>query len=287
MNNLKITFLLVALTLLFIGIGYSFGGQRGMMIAFALAIVMNFFSYWFSDKIVLSLYRAKPATEQSHSQLIRIVRNATQKGSLPMPKVYVIPTQAPNAFATGRNKNHAAVAVTEGILRLLNNDELEGVIGHELAHVKNRDILIGSVVATIAGAIGILASMARWAAIFGGVGRSSDNEGGNPFALLAMAIVAPLVALVIQLAISRTREYKADRTGASITGKPLALASALEKLHKAPVQLNLDRRPSTAHLFIANPLSGKGMSSLFSTHPPVKERIKRLQDMAMYGLPVR
>lgn len=283
MNNFKVIFLLLLLTLLFVAIGYYLGGQRGMLFAFGLAVVMNFFSYWFSDKIVLSLYRARPATEQTDARLLRIVRYAAQKGFLPMPRVYVIPTRAPNAFATGRNKEHAAVAVTEGILELLSNDELEGVIGHELAHVKNRDILIGTIVATIAGAIGILAAMARWAAIFGGVGRSDDRDGGGPFALLIMAIVAPLAAMLIQLAISRAREYKADKVGSQITGQPLALASALDKLHRAPVQLRLDQRPATAHLFIASPLSGKGLSGLFSTHPPVKERIRRLQVLA--GMP--
>lgn len=280
MNNVKVTFLLLLLTLIFVGIGYLFGGQRGMVFAFGLAVVMNFFSYWFSDKIVLRLYRARPATEQTDAKLIGIVRNAAQMGSLPMPRVYVIPTEAPNAFATGRNKEHAAVAVTEGIVRILSNDELAGVIGHELAHIKNRDILIGSIVATVAGAIGILASMARWGAILGGFGRSGDDDGGGPFALLIMAIVAPLVAIVIQMAISRTREYKADKIGSKITGQPLALAAALEKLHRAPVRLNLDKRPATAHLFIANPLSGKGIANLFSTHPPVEERIKRLQALA-------
>jgi heat shock protein HtpX len=283
MNNVKVTFLLLLLTLLFVAIGYLFGGQRGMVFAFGLAVVMNFFSYWFSDKIVLKLYRARPATEQTDAKLLGVVRHAAQKGFLPMPKVYVIPTEAPNAFATGRNKDHAAVAVTEGIIRILSTDELEGVIGHELAHIKNRDILIGSIVATVAGAIGILASMARWAAILGGYGRSGDDDGGGPFALLIMAIVAPLVAIVIQMAISRTREYKADKIGSQITGQPLALASALEKLHRAPVRLNLDKRPATAHLFIANPLSGKGITNLFSTHPPVKERVKRLRALA--GMP--
>ncbi len=286
MNNLKVTFLLVALTILFIGIGYGFGGQRGMIIAFVLALVMNFGSYWFSDKIVLKLYRARPATERDDGRVLRIVRYAAQKGFLPEPKVYVIPTQAPNAFATGRNKNHAAVAVTEGLIKILRDDELEGVIGHELAHIRNKDILIGSIVATIAGAIGILATMARWGAIFGGYGRSNERGGGNIFTLLAMAIVAPLAAMVIQMAISRMREYKADRIGAGITGKPLALASALDKLHRAPVRLNLDQRPATAHLFIANPLSGKGLTNLFSTHPPVKERIKRLQELAASGMPI-
>ncbi|MCP4566717.1 MAG: zinc metalloprotease HtpX [FCB group bacterium] len=284
MNNLKVTFLLVLLTLLFVAIGYTFGGRQGMIIAFGLAVVMNFFSYWFSDKIVLKMYRARPADENKDRKLLAIVNQAAQAGFLPLPKVYVIPTRAPNAFATGRNKDHAAVAVTEGILDILSADELEGVIGHELAHVKNRDILIGSVVATVAGAIGIMASMARWAAIFGGYGRSSDRDGGGPFGLLIMAIVAPLAAMIIQMAISRTREYKADRIGAAITGQPLALASALEKLHKTPIRMKLDDRPATAHLFIAHPLSGKGIARLLSTHPPGEERARRLEELAATGL---
>lgn len=286
MNGLKVGFLLIALTTLFVLIGYFLGGTQGMIIAFGLAVVMNFVSYWFSDKIVLSMYRARPAAELTDAKLMRVVRMAAQRGGLPMPRVYVIPTEAPNAFATGRNEDHAAVAVTEGILGLLSTDELEGVIGHELAHVKNHDILIGSVAATIAGAIGILASMARWGAIFGGFGGRDDRSDGNPIALLVVAIVAPLAAMVIQMAISRSREYKADRVGSAISGKPLALASALEKLHRAPVRLNLDRRPATAHLFIVNPLSGKGLANLFSTHPPYQERIKRLQELAMSGVPL-
>ena len=255
-----------------------------MIMAFGLAVVMNFVSYWFSDKIVLKMYRARPADESGDRRLLSIVRNAAQSGFLPVPRVYVLPSRAPNAFATGRNKEHAAVAVTEGILEILSDDELAGVIGHELAHVKNRDILIGSIVATIAGAIGILATMARFAAIFGGYGRSSDRGGGGPLGLIIMAIVAPLAAMIIQMAISRAREYKADRVGASITGNPLALASALEKLHKAPVRLRLDDKPATAHVFIANPLSGKGLTKLFSTHPPVEERVKRLEALAATGM---
>ena len=258
-----------------------------MIIAFGLAIVMNFFSYWFSDKIVLKLYRAQPADESSHRRLIAVVRNVAQRAQLPIPRVYIIPTKAPNAFATGRNKNHAAVAVTEGLMQILNEDELEGVIGHELGHVRNHDILIGSIAATVAGAISILATMARWAAIFGGYGGRGNDRGGNPISLLIVAIVAPLAALIIQMAISRTREYKADRASAEVTHNPLALASALEKLHKAPVQLKLDKRPATAHLFISNPLSGKGLVNLFSTHPPMEERVKRLREMARSGLPVR
>jgi len=278
MNNLKVTLLLVLLTLLFVAIGYMFGGRAGMIFAFVLAIGMNFISYWFSDKIVLKMYRARPADENGDRRLVRIVRVASQQARLPMPKVYVIPTEAPNAFATGRSPQKAAVAATEGLMRMLNDDELEGVIGHELAHVKNRDTLISTVVATIAGAIGILAAMARWGAILGGFGRDDDN--GGIVGLLVMAIVAPIAAMMIQMAISRTREYKADKIGSEITHKPLPLASALKKLHTAPVRLNLDRRPATAHLFIVNTLSGKGFTNLFSTHPPVEERVKRLEVLA-------
>ncbi len=281
MNNLKITFLLVLMTMILVGIGSLFGGQQGMVIAFGLAVVMNFVSYWYSDKIVLRLYRARPADEKKDRKLLAIVNVAAQQAFLPVPKVYVMPSPAPNAFATGRNKNHAAVAVTQGLMDLLSSDELEAVIGHELAHIKNRDILISTIVATIAGTIGILATMARWGALLGGFGGGSNNRsGGSPIALLVMAIVAPLAAMVIQMAISRTREFKADRVGSEITGQPLALASALEKLHTAPVRMKLDDRPATAHMFIANPLSGKGLSKMFSTHPPVKERIKKLQEMA-------
>ncbi len=279
-NNLKVTFLLVLLTVLFVGLGYMFGGRQGMIFAFVLAVGMNFVSYWFSDKIVLKMYRAQPATDQSNPRLVKIVRMASQKAQLPMPRVYVIPTQAPNAFATGRNKDHAAVAATEGILSILNDDELEGVIGHELAHVRNRDTLISTVVATIAGAIGILAMMARWGAILGGFGGRGRDDNGGIIGLLVMAIVAPLAAMIIQMAISRSREFKADKVGGEITHKPLALASALKKLHAAPVRLNLDKRPATAHLFIVNTLSGKGLTNLFSTHPPMEERVRRLEQQA-------
>lgn len=277
-NNLKVTLLLVLLTVIFVGLGYMFGGRQGMIFAFILAVGMNFVSYWFSDKIVLKMYRAQPATDQSNPRLVKIVRMASQKAMLPMPRVYVIPTEAPNAFATGRNKDHAAVAATQGILNLLNDDELEGVIGHELAHVRNRDTLISTVVATIAGAIGILAMMARWGAILGGFGgRGGRDDNGGLIGLLVMAIIAPLAATMIQLAISRSREFRADKVGGEITHKPLALASALKKLHTAPVRLNLDKHPATAHLFIMNTLSGKGLTNLFSTHPPMEERVRRLE----------
>ncbi len=277
MNGLKTMFLLTALTVLFLFIGLALGGQRGMMVAFAFAVVMNFFSYWFSDKIVLKMYRAREISEADNPRLYRIVRSQTQMAELPMPRVYIIPSGSPNAFATGRNPRHAAVALTEGILSLLSDDELEGVIGHELAHVKNRDILTQTIAATVAGAISMLAFMARWTAIFGG-GR--DSRGGGGIGLLVMAIVAPIAAMFIQMAISRSREYAADAEGARICGRPLSLANALRKLHRGLKRRPLAANPSTAHMFIVSPLSGRGMAKLFSTHPPVEERIDRLEKMA-------
>jgi len=273
---------MLILMAIFVWVGYLVGGQNGMVIAFVLAVGMNFFSYWFSDKMVLARYRAREITESDHPRLYRIVRRVSTMAMVPMPRVFIVPTKAPNAFATGRNADHAAVAVTEGILELLNDDELEGVIGHEFAHVKNKDMLLGTIVATFAGAIGMLAMMARWGAIFGGFSRDSNRGGGLGF--LVAAIVAPLVAIIIQMAISRQREFKADAIGASITGKYQGLASALQKLHRAPVRLRLDNKPATAHLMIANPLSGKGLSSLFSTHPPVEERVKRLNKLAQESI---
>jgi len=283
MNNLKVFMLMTILMVLFMGVGYLVGGQTGMVFAFLLASGMNFFSYWFSDKMVLKMYKAREISEKDHPRLFRIVHGVATKAMMPMPKVYIVPRREPNAFATGRNAEHSAVAVTEGLLEILSDDELEGVIGHEFAHVQNNDMLVGTVAASLAGAIGILASVARWGAIFGGYGRGDDRQGGI-FGLIVAAIVAPIVALLIQTAISRQREYKADAEGGRITGRYIALASALEKLHSSPMRMNLDAKPATAHMMIANPLSGKGFTSLFSTHPPVKERIERLHKLSQTAI---
>lgn len=279
MNAFKITVMMLALVMVFMGVGYFAGGQRGMVLAFVLACAMNFFAYWYSDKMVLKMYKAREITELDHPRLYRVVKRVTTQAMIPMPKVCIVPSKAPNAFATGRNAEHAAVAVTEGMLGILSEDELEGVIGHEIAHIMNNDMLIGTIAATFAGAIGIIASIARWGAIFGGYGRGDNNRGGG-IGLLIAAIVAPLVAVVLQTAISRQREYKADYRGGKITRKPQSLASALEKLHRSPVKMNMDQRPATANLMIINPLSGRGLTSLFSTHPPVEKRIERLNKLA-------
>lgn len=283
MNGVKVALLMVGLMAIFLWIGYRVGGQNGMLMAFVLACAMNFIGYWFSDKIVLSMYRARQIQEPDHPRLYRLVKEvATINALMPMPKVYLVPSKAPNAFATGRNEYHAAVAVTEGLLEILSDDELKGVIGHEIAHIRNKDILIGTIAATLAGAIGIAAYIARWGAIFGGYGRSDSRGGG--IELLIAAIVAPIAAGIIQMAISRQREYQADAESGRITGKYRELASALEKLHKAPIRLNLDRRPATAHLMIAKPLSGRGIASLFSTHPPVQKRVERLHKLAQESM---
>jgi heat shock protein HtpX len=277
-NTFKTAFLLTALTLLLMMIGRAFGGQNGMMIALAVAVVMNFVSYFFSDKIALSMYRAKPVTREELPRAYATVERLTQKIGIPMPKIYVIPTESPNAFATGRNPQHASVAVTHGILGLLNDEELEGVLAHELGHVNNRDILISSVAATIAGAITMLASMGRWAMIFGGMegGDRDRRGGGGGLAALLMLIVAPIAASLIQLAVSRSREYQADATGAHFTGNPYALASALQKLDAYSRRVPMAATPSTAHLFIIQPLLGMNFGNLFSTHPPIAKRIERL-----------
>ncbi len=278
MNTLKTTILLGALTGLLMLIGGYFGGRGGVAIAFIFAIVMNFGAYWFSDKIILRMYSAQEVTETQAPELYTMVRGLAMRASLPMPKVYIIPEETPNAFATGRDEHHAVVAVTEGILRILNADELEGVLAHELTHIKNRDMLIGSIAATLAGAIMMMANMAQWAAIFGGVSRD-DDEGGGIIGLILMAILAPLAASLIQMAISRSREYLADEGGARISGKPYGLAGALEKLGRASQAIPMDANPSTAHMFIVNPLSGRALMNLFSTHPPIEERISRLRGM--------
>ena len=281
MNTLKTFMLLTIMTLFLVWIGGFLGGRTGMTFAIIFAAGMNFFAYWFSDKVILKMYKAHEVTEAEAPELYSIVRRLTQKASMPMPKVYIINADQPNAFATGRNPKHAAVAVTNSIMRLLSREELEGVIGHELAHIKHRDILVSSVAATIAGAISYLAQMAQWAFIFGGFGRGSDERGGNPFVALIMMIVAPIAAMIVQMAISRSREFAADTGGAKITGNPRYLASALRKLHMASERIPMNATPATSHLFIVNPLSGKKVAKLFSTHPPVEERIARLEAMSL------
>jgi heat shock protein HtpX len=276
MNGLKTAFLLTLLTLLAIGIGDYFGGQSGMVIAFVLAAVMNFVSYFFSDKIALAVYRARPVTREQAPRVYQVVERLTGKIGLPMPKIYVIPADSPNAFATGRNPSHAAVAVTEGILRLLDDEELEGVLAHELGHVRNRDILTSSIAATLAGAITILARMFAWGAMFGGYGGDDRDRRGGGLGALLLIILAPLAAMLIQLWVSRTREYEADASGAHFTGNPYALARALQKLDAYSKRIPLVASPSTAHLFIIQPMLGMDFAGLFSTHPPIAKRIERL-----------
>jgi heat shock protein HtpX len=278
---LRTTLLLGALTGIIMAIGHLLGGSQGLTIAFIFAVIMNFGSYWFSDKIVLAAYRARQVSEAEAPMLYRIVHNLALGARMPMPRLYIIPTDAANAFATGRNPQHAAVAVTEGILRLMNERELTGVLSHELSHVTNRDILISSIAATLAGVIMMIANMARWAAIFGGFSRNDEREGGGGIiGLIAMSILAPFAAMIIQMAISRTREYAADASGARLSGDPLALASALKKLELASERTPLDASPQTSHLFIVNPFSGRSLMQLFSTHPPLEDRIARLEAMA-------
>jgi heat shock protein HtpX len=276
-NTLKTVLLLGLLTGLILWVGQVLGGSQGMMIALVFATFTNFASYWFSDKIVLAMYRARPVGMNEAPELYRIVHNLATRAGLPMPKLYMIPTDAANAFATGRSPQHAAVAVTEGILRLMSWEELEGVLAHELSHVKNRDILISSIAATLAGVIMMVANMVRWAAFFGGTSRDERDGGGGLLGFLAMVIVAPIAAMLIQMAISRSREYQADASGAQLLHSGESLAKALEKLEYAAQRIPLDASPQTAHLFIVNPLSGRSLMSWFSTHPPLEERIKRLR----------
>jgi heat shock protein HtpX len=278
MNTLKTTFLMALLTVILVTAGGALGGQGGMVTAFIFALAMNGFSYWYSDKIVLRMYGAKEINPDETPKLSRIIHDLALRAQMPMPKLYVIPQKTPNAFATGRDEKHAAVAVTEGILEILNESELRGVLAHELSHIKNRDILIGTIAATMAGAISMLAYVAQWGLIFGG--RGGDNrEGGNPIAALAMIILAPLAAMLVQMAISRSREFGADATGAAISGDPLALAAALRKLQRGVERVPMEANPATAHMFIVNPLTGGGLMKLFSTHPPLEERIERLEQM--------
>jgi heat shock protein HtpX len=283
MNQFKTFILMLVLTGIFILVGTAIGGRNGAIYAFIFAALMNFFAYWFSDKIVLRMYGAKEVTQGEAPELYQIVGELVNKASLPMPKVYVMENDTPNAFATGRNPEHAAVAVTSGILRILSKEELMGVIGHELSHIQHRDILISTIAATIAGAISMLASMARWGAIFGG-GRSDDDEGGggNILFVLLFTMVASIAAMLVQMAISRSREYLADEGGARLA-HPLSLAKALGKLEVAAKKIPMEANPSTAHMFIVNPLRGRGVLSLFSTHPPIEERITKLEEMARTG----
>jgi heat shock protein HtpX len=280
-NEFKTGLLLAVLTIMLVLLGGAIGGQQGMMVAFFIALAMNFVSYWFSDKIVLAAYGAQPIDEASAPRLYAIVHRLATRAGVPMPRVYLIPSETPNAFATGRNPEHAVVAVTEGIMRILDEDELEGVLAHELSHVKNRDVLISTIAATLAGAITYLAHMAQWAAIFGG--RRDDDEGGsNPIAMIFLAILAPIAAMLVQMAVSRSREFHADATGARVAGQPWGLMKALEKLQMANQAVPMHQAtPATAHLFIVNPLSGQMLMKLFSTHPPLEERIARLRAMRM------
>jgi heat shock protein HtpX len=280
MNGFKTVILMTLMMVLFLLVGNLLGGEQGMIMAFLFSLILNFGAYWFSDKIVLTMYRAQQVTRASAPQLFDIVEKLANKAELPMPKVYIMDNPTPNAFATGRNPNNGAVAVTTGIMNMLNREELEGVIAHELAHIKNRDILVSTIAATLVGTITFIARMAGYAAMFGGSSRD-DNRGGNVFYELALLIIAPIAAVLIQLAISRSREYMADEGGAQISGKPLGLANALNKLSKANEMLPMAHAgASSAHMFIVNPLSGRSLMKLFSTHPPLEERIERLKEIA-------
>ncbi len=281
-NSLKTVFLLVILTVFFVFIGGLIGGRNGAIIAFGFALVMNFFTYWFSSSIVLRMYKAQPVTETEAPQLYGMVRKLATAAGLPMPKVCIIPNPTPNAFATGRNPAHGVVAVTTGIMHMLTPEELEGVIAHELSHIKGRDILIGTIAATVAGAVMMLADFARFGAIFGG-GRDSEEGGGagNVVVMLIIAILAPIAAMIVQMAVSRTREYEADAGAARLTKQPMALAGALQKISYGVEHMPMDAKPATAHMFIMNPLSGKKVMNLFSTHPAVEDRIQKLKEMDM------
>ena len=275
-NQFKTALLLGVMTAIIVGLGHVLGGKQGMVIAFFLAAGMNFFSYWYSDRIVLKMYRAREVSPGENPELHEIISRISERAGIPVPRTYIIPGDSPNAFATGRNRDNAVVAVTEGLLKLMSREELEGVLAHEVAHIKNKDILIGSIAATMAGAVMIIASMARWTAIFGG--GSDDDEGGLGFmGLIAMSIIAPIAAMLVQMAISRSREYMADNSGAQFAGNPSGLAKALEKLGAYGKHIPMKASPSTAHMFIVNPLTARGVANLFSTHPPLEDRIRRLR----------
>jgi heat shock protein HtpX len=279
MNTVKTAVLMVGLTLLLVFVGGALWGRGGMMMFFVIAMVMNLVNYWFSDKIVLRMYGAREVTEADAPTLYSVTRDLANRGQMPMPRVYVIPSDGLNAFATGRNPKHAAVAATEGIIRALSHEELKGVMAHELSHVQNRDILIGTIAAALAGAISMIANIASWGMIFGGFGGRRDEDRGGGIAAIAMIILAPIAALLIQMSISRSREYQADASGARLSGNPQGLASALKKLQMASQRVPMAASPATAHMFIVNPLRGGGITSLFSTHPPMEERIARLEAM--------
>jgi len=283
LNSFKTGLLLIILTAFFVFIGGLVGGKQGAIIAFGFALVMNFFSYWFSSSIVLRMYNAKPVTEAEAPQLYNMVRKLATIAGLPMPKVCIIPSQTPNAFATGRNPAHGVVAVTQGIMQMLTPEELEGVVAHELAHIKGRDILIGTIAATVAGAVMMLANFARFASIFTGGKDSREGGGANLIVLLFVSILAPIAAMIVQMAVSRTREYEADANAARLTKQPMALANALHKISRGVEILPMNAKPATAHMFIMNPLSGQKAMNLFSTHPAVEDRIKKLKDMDKAG----
>lgn len=282
MNQVKTFFLMVVLTIIFVALGSMIGGKNGATIALGIALVMNFVSYWFSDRIVLRMYGAQPVSESEAPNLYNMIASLSQKASIPMPRLYMIESDSPNAFATGRNPEHGVVAVTTGIMRLLSREELEGVLAHELSHIKNRDILVQTVAAALAGAITWLGSMARFSAFFGG-GRD-DSERGNIFSVIIFSMLAAFAAMLIQLAISRSREYLADESGAHLAGNPMFLAGALKRLQQGVAYRPMeDANPSTAHMFIVNPFNAQGIMALFSTHPPMEERIRRLEEMAHKG----
>ena len=283
MNTMKTVFLMTAMMLLLLLIGQAFGGEQGLVLAFLFSLLMNFGMYWFSDKLILMTYRAREVTESEEPRLVRMVQMLATQAQLPRPKVYVIPNDTPNAFATGRNPDHAAVAVTSGIMKLLSDDELEGVLSHEFAHIKHRDILTGTIVATMVGTITFVARMAGWSMMFAG-GRRDDRDSGSGVAELALLILAPIAAVVLQLAISRSREFAADAGGSAICRKPLSLANALKKLERGAELIPMQNaQPASSHMFIVNPLRGGGIMKLFSTHPPMEERIARLEQIAIQG----